>query len=303
MDALSDPTRLRLLRLLEQHELGVVDLCDILQLPQSTVSRHLKVLSDQRWTRSRREGTAHLYRMAADELDPAARRLWLLAREQTDAWATLRQDALRLARRLSERDGDSQAFFQGAAGEWDKLRGELYGQGFNLAAAASLLPPDHVVADLGCGTGAAAAQLAPFVKRVIAVDDSPAMLKAARKRLEGLENIDLRRGDLSALPIEAETCDAASLTLVLTYVADVAAALAETARILKPGGRVAIVDLLPHDRDDFRRLMQQHHAGLEPAKLSEMLQAAGFEPPAIRPLPPEPAAKGPALFVATGVKR
>src|SRR3954447_21986509 len=92
MECLSDPTRLRLVRLLERHELGVAELCDVLQLPQSTVSRHLKALSDQQWTRSRRQGTNHLYRTLLDELEPAARKLWLLTREQTAAWVTARQD-------------------------------------------------------------------------------------------------------------------------------------------------------------------------------------------------------------------
>src|SRR5438094_7787022 len=82
MESLADPTRLRLLRLLERHELGVAELCDVLQLPQSTVSRHLKILADQKWARGRRQGTNHLYRALLDELDPAARRLWLLARDQ-----------------------------------------------------------------------------------------------------------------------------------------------------------------------------------------------------------------------------
>src|SRR5687768_17918656 len=100
MEALADPTRLRLLRLLERHELGVVELCDVLQLPQSTVSRHLKVLLDGRWLRSRKQGTTHLYRMTTAELDAPVRKLWLLAREQTDAWATVHQDGLRLTRRL-----------------------------------------------------------------------------------------------------------------------------------------------------------------------------------------------------------
>src|SRR3954471_23627110 len=88
MDGLADETRLRLLNLLERHELGVVELCEVLQLPQSTVSRHLKVLGDLAWVRSRNQGTTHLYRTILDELEPAARRLWLLAREQTDSWAT-----------------------------------------------------------------------------------------------------------------------------------------------------------------------------------------------------------------------
>src|SRR5688572_24293262 len=149
MEALSDATRLRLLRLLERHELGVVELCDILQLPQSTVSRHLKVLGDQKWVRSRREGTTRLYRMILDELTAPARRLWLLAREQTESWATLKQDELRLTRVLREREVDgSQAFFAGAAGEWDKLRRELYGDAFTTEAMLSLLPSDLVVADL-----------------------------------------------------------------------------------------------------------------------------------------------------------
>src|SRR5687767_505537 len=88
MGGLADETRLRLVRLLERHELSVAELCEILQLPQSTVSRHLKVLADQEWVRSRSLGTTNLYRTVLDELDPTPRRLWLLAREQTDAWAT-----------------------------------------------------------------------------------------------------------------------------------------------------------------------------------------------------------------------
>src|SRR5450432_542173 len=87
MESLADRTRLRLLRLLEHHELGVVELCDILQLPQSTVSRHLKILSDQKWVHNRRDGATHWYRTILDELEPAARKLWLLAREQIADWA------------------------------------------------------------------------------------------------------------------------------------------------------------------------------------------------------------------------
>src|SRR3954471_23509513 len=95
MASLADATRLRLLRLLERHELGVVELCDVLQLPQSTVSRHLKVLTDEGWTRSRRQATNHLYRTILDELDVPQRKLWLLAREQTEGWPQIAQDRLR----------------------------------------------------------------------------------------------------------------------------------------------------------------------------------------------------------------
>ena len=299
MESLADPTRLRLLRLLERHELGVAELCDVVQLPQSTVSRHLKVLADQKWVRGRRQGTNHLYRTILDELEAGARRLWLLAREQTDNWPAVKQDRLRLDRLLAEKQGDSQAFFAGAAGEWDRLRGELYGRNFSDAATLALLPASYVVADLGCGTGQVIDRVAPFVKQIIGVDNSPAMLKAAKKRLADHKNVDLRRGDLSAVPIDDKTCDAAMLILALTYVADPAAVLAEMSRILKPSGRAVIVDLLPHDREEFRRQLGQTRLGFEPKELDQLLSDAGFTHTQIRPLPPEPNAKGPALFLAT----
>jgi ArsR family transcriptional regulator len=302
MEALADEIRLRLLRLIERQELSVAELCDIVQLPQSTVSRHLKVLADGRWARSRRQGTTHWYRMILDELQPGARRLWLLAREQNEAWAAVQQDQLRLAQRLRQRGKDSQAFFAGAAGQWDKLRGELYGNAFTQAALLSLLPHDAVVADLGCGTGQAAAALAPFVGRVIGIDNSSAMLKAAQKRTADAENVELHRGELEALPIASASCDAALLVLVLTYAPRPEIVLAEAARILKPSGRLAIVDLLPHDREDFRRRMEQQSLGIDPAQMQRMLHDAGMEAPIVRALPPQPQAKGPALFVATAVR-
>ncbi|HEV2295747.1 MAG TPA: metalloregulator ArsR/SmtB family transcription factor [Tepidisphaeraceae bacterium] len=300
--SLADATRLRLLRLLERHELGVVELCDILQLPQSTVSRHLKVLGDQGWARSRRQGTTRLYRMILDELEPGARRLWLLTREQTEGWATIQQDALRLARHLRQRQEDSQAFFAGAAAQWDKLRGELYGNNFTTAALLALLPRDMVVADLGCGTGQVIAAVAPNVKQVIGVDNSAAMLKAAKKRASAFRNVELHRGDLQALPLGDVVCDAALLLLALTYVSDPTSVLHEMSRVLKPTGRAVIVDLLPHDRDDFRRQMGQQSSGFDPKQLASQITAAGFTQVQIIPLPPEPEAKGPALFLATAVK-
>lgn len=303
MASLADATRLRLLRLLERHELGVVELCDVLQLPQSTVSRHLKVLGDQGWARSRRQGTTRLYRMILDELDLGARRLWLLTREQTESWATVQQDALRLARHLRQRQEDSQAFFAGAAAQWDKLRGELYGNDFTMTAMLALLPRDCVVADLGCGTGQVIAALAPNVKQVIGVDNSPAMLKAAKKRAGDFANVDLRRGDLEALPIDDALCDGALLLLALTYVADPPTVIREMSRILKPGGRAVIVDLLPHDRDDFRRQMEQQTSGFDPKQLTAQLTAAGLTNVQVHALPPQPDAKGPALFLATVTKR
>ncbi len=302
MGSLADATRLRLLHLLERHELGVVELCDVLQLPQSTVSRHLKVLGDQGWLRSRAQGTNRLYRVAEGEREAAARKLWSLAREQTSAWPTVQQDRLRLTRRLSEREPAAQAFFAGAAGKWDKLRGELYGDAFGREALLALLPSDWVVADLGCGTGQSTAALAPFVRRVIGVDQSTAMLKAARKRMAGVDNVELRQGSLEALPLEDASVDGALLLLALTYVSDPGQAVAEMARVLRPGGHAVVVDLLRHDREEFRRQMGQQNLGFTPEALSQVLGAAGLQAATCRALPPEPQAKGPALVLASAQK-
>lgn len=298
MEMLAEPIRIRLLRLLERHELGVTDLCDVLQLPQSTVSRHLKVLAERGWVGSRRHGTANLYRFEP-ALEGAARQIWRAVRDEAGRWATARQDQLRLTRRLDERRRRSRSFFARAAGSWDATRRQFYGDEFLLPAVLGLLPRDWRVADLGCGTGALTVELARHVREVVGVDESDAMLAAARRRAAGLDNVRLLDGALEQLPLEDGACDAALLVLALSYVADAAAALAEMRRILRPGGRAAIVDLLPHDREDFRRELGQTRLGFDPDAIERMMTAAGLSQPAVRPLPPAPGAKGPALFLAT----
>lgn len=300
MSSLADPTRLRILRLLERRELGVADLCHALGLPQSTVSRHLKVLADEGWVDVRAQGTTRLYRSLAGEGDPGARKLWLLARDQTEGWPAVAHDRLRLDRRLAGREPGAMSFFAGAAGKWDELRAALYGHGFTQAALLSLLPPDAVIADLGCGTGQAAALLSPYVSRVIGVDQSAAMLKAAQRRTKALPNVELRRGELAALPIDDRTVDGALLVLALSYVEEPARVLRELARILKPGARGVVVDLLRHDRDDFRRQMGQQSLGFETDEMKGLMAGAGLTGVTVRAVPPEDGAKGPALILAAG---
>lgn len=294
---LGDPTRLRLLRLLERRELGVAELCGVLQLPQSTVSRHLKLLADSGWVRGRAEGTNRRYRMPARE-DTLGRRLWAMAREQTEAWPTARQDQLRLARLQAERRPAALAFFAGAAGRWEGLRARLYGEAFTQAALLSLLPADWAVADLGCGAGHASLALAPYVGRVIGVDQSAAMLRSARRRSAGMGNVEWRQGSLEALPLADASVDGALLLLALCYVDEPGRVVEEAARILRPGGRVVVVDLLLHDREDFRRQMGQVRLGFEPEVLAALLGEAGLAGARCRALPPEPQAKGPALLLA-----
>jgi ubiquinone/menaquinone biosynthesis C-methylase UbiE len=300
--SLADTTRSRLLLLLDRNELTVSELCGITQLPQSTVSRHLKALVDGGWITSRAEGTSRLYSMTRDDLDAARRRLWLLVREQVGPTPAAVQDQRRLQAALAERRTTSQEFFSSAAGQWDRLRDELFGDRFQPAAFAALADADWTVGDLGCGTGHVSAALAPFVGRIVAVDASAAMLQAAKKRLHRFENIDLRRGELEALPIDDDRLDAATLMLVLHHVPDPARALAEVARVLKAEGRVIIADMLPHDRDNYRQQMGHVWLGFSAEHITALLRESGFERVRVVPLPPDPRAKGPGLFIATGRK-
>jgi SAM-dependent methyltransferase len=299
MGSLAEPTRARALRLLDGRELTVADLCAVLQAPQSTVSRHLKVLADDGWISARAEGTSRLYRMVPSRLDPAARRLWALVREQAARATIAGEDDQRLDRVLAERRSRSQAFFRSAAGQWEKLRRDLFGERFDALALAALLDERWVVGDLGCGNGQIAALLAPHVRRVIAVERSSEMLASARRRLAQLENVELRPGDLESLPIDDGALDAAALGLVLHHVVEPAVVLREAARALRPGGRLLIVDMAKHGRIEYGEQMGHVWLGFESAELVEWLAEAGFEGARVTPLPLEPAARGPRLFVAS----
>ncbi len=303
LTALGDPVRCRVVRLLEDQELTVSELCEVLQMPQSSVSRHLKLLADDGWLSSRRDGTSRLYSVPADALDAAARRLWPILREQLGSLPAASHDARRLEEVLARRRERSQAFFATAAGQWDRVREELFGAVFHLSALIPLLPPDAVVGDLGCGTGQMAAALAPWVRTVVAVDDSPDMLDAARSRLAGVRNVAVKRGGLEALPLADGELDLALLSLVLHHVPDPGRALAEVARVVKPGGRVLIVDMLPHDRAEYRQGMGHVWLGFSTKHMTKLLDAAGFDGARVGPLPVDRAARGPALFVAVATRR
>ena len=238
--------------------------------------------------------------MTRDDLDPAARRLWTLVREQVAAAPTASHDQRRLHAALAARRTTSQEFFSSSAGQWDKLRDELFGDRFHLSALAAFADPEWVIGDLGCGTGQVSAALAPFVARVVAVDASAAMLQAAKRRLHGVSNVELRRGDLEALPIDEARLDAAALMLVLHHVADPGRALAEVARVLEPGGRVVVVDMLPHDRESYRQQMGHVWLGFGEEHVARLFAGAGFIDARVVALPPDARAKGPGLFVATG---
>lgn len=303
LSALADPIRGRILLGLERQELTVREVQTVLQLPQSTVSRHLKVLADLGVVTTRAEGTSNWYRMASRDLEPAMRRLWQAVRDEVAGSVTADRDADRLQQVLAERHRTSQQFFTTSAGRWDKLRKELFGERAELMSLLGLLDSSWTVGDLGAGTGQTAAALAPFVQRVIAVDESGAMLKAARQRTRDLPNVELRSGTLEALPVANAELDVALLVLVLHHATDPARVLASAQRTLKPGGKLLLVDLLPHNRLEYREQMGHQWFGFSEAQLKTWLTDAGFKIMRFTPLPMDADAKGPNLFTATASTR
>jgi ArsR family transcriptional regulator len=263
------------------------------------VSRHLKLLHEGHWVMKRAEGTASLYRLSSEGLETEARALWSLACSQLGASPTFDQDDARLAEVLAERRTDSKSFFGRVAGEWDRLRRELFGSSFTAEALLGLVKSETVIADLGCGTGDAAEHLAPFVKKVIAVDREQAMLDAARKRLAGHTNVEFRRGELTDLPLKNGEVDAALVFLVMQHIEKPELAVAEISRALKTGGVLLIVDLMSHDRESYRHTMGHRHMGFDERTIKQWAKHAALSDVRYRRLRPDTHARGPALFVAT----
>ena len=300
LNALGDETRTRILALLDRSELTVSELCSVLQVAQPTVSRHLKTLASEGWVEARAEGRNRHYRSAASTVDDPARAVWSIVREEIENGGVYAADRERARTVLSDRRLRSSAFFAASAGRWDAMRAQLFGSATGLAPLLGLLDPAWVVGDLGVGTGALAGRLAPFVRRVVGIDRSPEMLEAAAARLHDVAGVELRVGDLEALPIDDDELDLAILALVLHYVVDPPAALAEARRALTPGGRMVLLDMRPHERGfEYAEEMGHVWPGFECDRIDAWLAEAGFSGARVSPLPPDADATGPLLFLAS----
>jgi len=240
--------------------------------------------------------------MVPSRLDAATRDLWSVVRSQFTGAAVASQDSGRAEGVLAQRRDKAQVFFLNQTDIWDKMRVDMVGERADLLALLDLLDDTWVVGDLGCGAGHISDALAPCVRRVIAVDESGPMLAAAETRLKGHENVDLRIGTVEKLPIDDDSLDAAVLFLVAHFVTDPAKAMGEIRRVLKPGARLLIVDLMSHDRIDYVIQLGHVWQGFDGDQMKEWLGAAGFTNCRYRPLPADPAAKGPTLFVASARK-
>jgi ubiquinone/menaquinone biosynthesis C-methylase UbiE len=230
-------------------------------------------------------------------------RLWEVVREQVTSSSAAAHDDRRLKQVLAKRRTQSEAFFSSAAGQWDRLREELFGSTSHLKALGGLLDSDLVVGDFGCGTGLVSEWLSIFCGRIIAVDSSKEMLQAARKNLAGRKHVQLRQGSLEKLPIEDGELDVALMMLVLHHMPEPRRVLEEAARSLKPGGRLLVLEMMPHDREEYRQTMGHVWLGFSEKQITQWLYAAGFHNVRWRAMPPESKAKGPSLFVATARRK
>lgn len=273
---LSDPTRLRILLLLEQEELSVAELQEILSMGQSSISTHLSQMRQAGLVEDRRLGKNVIYRLAAPGLDGIGGLMELARRAAGEIPVAARDmEGLRLV--LDKRRDRVRAYFDELAGKF----GRQYVPGRSwkgLAETLLRLMPPMVVADLGAGEGTFSQLLAQRAKQVIAVDNSEKMVEYGSQlaRDHGLSNIEYRAGDLEALPVEDGTVDLAFFSQSLHHAQHPERAVAEAFRILRPGGRIAVLDLLKHHMEEARELYADQWLGFSEVELAGFLKTAGF---------------------------
>jgi ArsR family transcriptional regulator len=288
--ALSDLTRLRIMRLLAHMELAVGELAQVLGQSQPRVSRHVRILCDAGLAERRKEGSWVFLRTAIGEnlappLGDAAARLLAIAEDEDSMFAArCAEDRRHLAAIRADRAAKAEAWFSRHAEEWDTLRllhcpdepveaalAEALGIGGGDALLGNLL-------DVGTGTGRMAELFAPHAAHVTALDRSPEMLQVARARLQGFPTglVDLVQGDFGALPFDYGRFDTVLFHQVLHYAQDPGAVLAEAARVTAPGGTIALVDFAAHDREELRERHAHARLGFSDEQMLSLLTEAGF---------------------------
>lgn len=288
LKALSDATRLRLLRLLAAGELNVAELCEVLALPQPTVSRHLGVLRETGLIADRRDGPRVFYALAAGGLEPAVRPAWDALATAIAEGPDARRDRERLSRVLKRRREAGHRFFEKGSAAARGTRQSRFGDLVSWRTAAGLLPREGLLVDLGTGAGDLLPYLARRAGRVLALDFSARMLvlARARARAEGLDNVAFVQGELESAPLPAAAADGVVASLVLHHAARPAEAVREMARLLAPGGRAVLVDFLPHREEWLREEEGDAWLGFEPAAVRAWFEKAGFMEIVIEEGPP-----------------
>jgi ArsR family transcriptional regulator len=277
LKVVADPNRLRILLLLKGEELSVAELQEILAMGQSTISTHLSQLKQAELVEDRRTGKSNFYRLAIANNSRADSVLLRLLSQAESEIPEAAHDQAAMRRVLRKRKDKMRAFFDSVAGRLGKdyVPGKSWK---SLAEALLRLLPPLVVADLGAGEGASALLLAQRAKKVIAVDSSARMIEVGREQAlrHGVKNIDYRLGDMEEIPIGDGEVDLVFFSQSLHHALHPELALAEAARILVPGGRIVILDLVRHRFEQARELYADEWLGFSESDLESMLLNVGF---------------------------
>lgn len=282
--ALADPTRLRILMLLRAMELSVGELAQVLGQSQPRVSRHVKILIDAGLAERRKEGSwVFLSLGPRPRIEPLFQLVdrWA-GLDGADPWTAT--DAARLAAVRADRAAAATRYFASHARDWDALRSLHVAESEVEAAIARALgageegAPIGRLVDIGTGTGRMIELFGPAAEKALGIDRSPEMLRLARAKLAsaGLESAELRQGDMYSLPLPAACADTVILHQVLHYAQNPAAAVAEAARLLAPGGRLLIVDFAPHEREDLRSADAHVRLGFADEAILRHFEEAGL---------------------------
>jgi SAM-dependent methyltransferase len=277
--ALADPTRLRILALLRRMELSVGELAQVLGQSQPRVSRHVRILADAGLADRRREGSWVFLGLGPAATAPLLATIDGARDDSAERWEVA--DAARLDAVHADRAAAAQAFFDARAAEWDAIRSLHVAEDEVEAAIQAALrdAPVGRLVDIGTGTGRMIELLGPGTTSAIGIDRSPEMLRFARARMgrAGIERVDLRQGDMYALPLEDGSADTVVLHQVLHYAQAPAAAIAEAARLVGKDGRLLIVDFAAHDREDLRDREGHARLGFDDDQMAHWFAAAGLE--------------------------
>lgn len=274
LKALADTTRLRILRLLYHEELNVHELCQVLGLPQPSVSRHLGILREAGLANVRKEGTRAYYSMCEPEADRQLLHPYLEELGQSE-----HPDLKKLEQSLYERKHAAETFAEAKAAQWDNIGKMLHNTYASLLALASMVPRGLTVADLGTGTGLLLPFLSALADRVYAVDQSAAMLRRARTRCRqaGLENVTCIHSGIEELNSELPPCDAVLLHFVLHQVARPPALLRQLKRRVRPGGRLVIVDRMKHEDETAKETFGSLWLGFTELQIDEWFDEAEYK--------------------------
>ncbi len=272
--ALSDPTRLRLLNILNHFELNVNEIVSIVDMIQSGVSRHLKILLEAGLLKSRKDGSFIYY--SANGTD-ATRELINLACTQVETAPLFVQDLHRAEQSITLRKNRTKRFFKTVAPQWDRLKKEVLGE-FDLNRIfEEKIEGKTVIADLGCGTGELLSRMVnKEFHTLIGVDASPEMLEQARIKLPDLDSIELRLGEVENLPMRDREVDTAIMSMVLFHLIEPEKCAHEVCRVLKPGGLFLLADFQKHDRDEIKQIIGGSWLGFTKEQISNWFSASGM---------------------------